>query len=182
MTCKAVQASDSMVCYQCGLTWDMNDPHPPRCLTSARVVRVRPSYDEWFIGLAQVIATRSTCARRAVGAVIVDRENRILSTGYNGVPQGVRHCTDHPCAGAGAPSGQGLDVCQALHAEQNAIARLMDVRAAHTLYCTTAPCIMCAKLISATPIQRIVAAVPYALSGRDFWTNVVGREWTQMGE
>lgn len=142
---------------------------------------VRPTHDEWFMQIASVVSTRSTCARRAVGAVIVDRDNRILSTGYNGVPHGVLHCISIPCKGAHAPSGQGLDVCQALHAEQNAIARLADVRAAHTMYCTTAPCIGCTKLISATPIERIVAGESYPLSGQQFWTEVVGKVWEQIG-
>jgi dCMP deaminase len=129
--------------------------------------------------IAEVVAMRSTCARRAVGAVIVDAENRVLSTGYNGVPSGMRHCTLSPCEGAHMPSGTGLDVCQALHAEQNAIARLEQVRYAHTLYCTTSPCMMCTKLIAATPIQRIVAAKPYPTSGEDFW-NALGRKWDNL--
>lgn len=140
----------------------------------------RPDYDRWFMEIAQVVASRSTCARRAVGAVIVDEGNRILSTGYNGVPAGVHHCTHTHCPGANAPSGQGLDLCQALHAEQNAIARLQDVRSAHTLYCTTAPCMSCTKLIAATPIQRIVAAAPYPISGERFWVDTIGRKWDHL--
>ena len=142
----------------------------------------RPDYDRWFMDIARVVSCRSTCARRQVGAVIVDQTNHILSTGYNGVPAGVSHCTQIPCAGANHESGQGLDVCQALHAEQNAIARLQDVRHAHTLYCTTAPCIMCTKLIAATPIKRIVTGQGYAQSGQDYWTVVVKREWTNLWE
>jgi dCMP deaminase len=186
MTCKAVQMSDQMVCRECSLTWDANDPVPPSCDIMLRAHRphrlgaIRPPHDVWFMKIAEVVSTRSTCARRAVGAIIVDADNRILSTGYNGVPSGVRHCTEAPCAGAFAPSGQGLDLCQALHAEQNAIARLTDVRSAHTLYCTTSPCMMCTKLISATPIQRIVAAAAYPVSGEKFWTEVLGRKWTNL--
>lgn len=141
----------------------------------------RPDYDSWFMEIALVVSLRSTCARRAVGAVIVDIENRILSTGYNGVPSGVRHCTEVPCEGASLPSGSGLDVCQALHAEQNAIARLERVRQAHTLYCTTSPCMMCTKLIAATPIRRIVAMQAYPASGERFWVDVIGREWRNHG-
>lgn len=139
----------------------------------------RPSYDLWFMDVARVVSERSTCARRAVGAVVVDETNHILSTGYNGVPSGMTHCTQSPCAGATYGEGRGLDVCQALHAEQNAIARLQDVRHAHTLYCTTAPCVMCTKLILATPIKRVVAAAEYAASGRDLWLGA-GRVWTQL--
>ena len=140
----------------------------------------RPSYDEWFMKIAHIVAQRSTCSRRAVGCVIVDSENRILATGYNGVPSGVFHCTSRACPGAGASSGTSLDVCQALHAEQNAIARLENVRCAHTLYCTTSPCISCTKLIAATPIKRIVAALPYPASGEKFWTDTVGRQWINL--
>lgn len=139
----------------------------------------RPPYDLWFMDVARVVSMRSTCARRSVGAVIVDETNHILSTGYNGVPSGMQHCTEVPCDGASFGEGKGLDVCQALHAEQNAIARLQDVRHAHTLYCTTAPCMMCTKLVLATPIGRIVAAVEYAASGRDLWLKA-GREWVQL--
>lgn len=140
----------------------------------------RPDYHVWFMEIALVVATRSTCCRRAVGCVIADRENRILATGYNGVPSGVSHCTHTHCSGAHFASGEGLDSCQAIHAEVNAVARLADVRSAFTLYCTTAPCISCTKMISATPIQRIVANEPYAKSGMDFWTDVVKREWIQL--
>lgn len=147
-----------------------------------RTEQDRPPYDVWFMDIALVVAARSTCARRAVGAVIVDEGNRILSTGYNGVPSGVSHCTSVPCKGAHLPSGTGLDECQALHAEQNAIARLEQVRLAHTLYCTTSPCMMCTKLIAATPIRRIVALKPYPISGQMFWVSTVGREWTNLGE
>lgn len=138
----------------------------------------RPGYDAWFLEIAAVVAKRSSCARRAVGCVIVDAECRILSTGYNGVPSGVSHCTLIECPGARMDSGSGLDVCEALHAEQNALARLEQVRQAHTLYCTTSPCISCTKLIAATGIQRIVALEPYAKSGEQYWTGRVGREWT----
>lgn len=140
----------------------------------------RPPYDLWFMDMARVVSCRSTCARRQVGAVIVDETNHILSTGYNGVPSGVAHCTLVNCPGVSYVSGEGLDECQALHAEQNAIARLQDVRHAHTLYCTTAPCMGCTKLIAATPIRRIVSAVEYPKSGRDFWTLVVKRQWVQL--
>ena len=140
----------------------------------------RPGYALWFMSIAEIIASRSTCARRAVGAVIVDEDNRILSTGYNGVPHGVVHCTIRNCEGADAPSGYGLDKCQALHAEQNAIARLQDVRSAYMMYCTTAPCMMCTKLIAATPIQGIVVKEAYPTSGKDFWVDEIGRSWYEI--
>jgi len=142
--------------------------------------RAIPGYDDWFMDIAKVVAARSTCSRRAVGCVIVSKSNHILATGYNGVPSGIEHCTSTPCAGSSFATGEGLDSCQALHAEQNAIARLIDAEKAHTLYCTTAPCISCTKLISATSIQRIVCDVPYKKSGQQFWVEVLGRDWSEM--
>lgn len=142
----------------------------------------RPTYDKWWMEIAHVVAKRSTCVRRRVGCVIVSEDNRILATGYNGVPAGARHCLDSPCPGANEQSGSGLDLCHALHAEQNAIARLESVDKAHTLYCTTAPCIPCTKLAAAINIRRIVAAEDYVKSGEKFWVETVGREWCTMVE
>ena len=141
----------------------------------------RPSFDETFLAVAQVMAERSTCRRRKVGAVIVSARNHILSTGYNGVPSGAPHCVggSEGCGGHMAASGQDLDLCQALHAEQNAIARLIEPFAAHTLYCTTAPCMSCTKLIAATGVQRIVCCVPYPKSGKEFWLSL-GRTWDEL--
>ena len=82
----------------------------------------RPSWDEYFMTLANEVATRTTCMRRAVGAVIV-KDRRILATGYNGVPTGMRHCAETGCLRQqlGVPSGQRHEICRGLHAEQNAI-------------------------------------------------------------
>ena len=82
----------------------------------------RPSWDEYFMTLANQVATRTTCLRRGVGAVIV-KDRRILATGYNGVPSGLRHCAETGCLRQqlGIPSGQRHEICRGLHAEQNAI-------------------------------------------------------------
>jgi len=117
---------------------------------------MRPSLDQYMMNIANVVATRSTCSRRAVGAVIVDHSGHILSTGFNGVPSGVTHCTDVPCRGVDLPSGQGLDICKAQHAEVNAIAHCRDLRNAFAIYVTTSPCMNCAKLIAATNIKKVV--------------------------
>ena len=140
---------------------------------------MRPTKDQWFMEIAQVTAKRATCARRRVGAVIVDARGYILSTGYNGLPSGFAHCIDSPCEGANYPSGLGLDKCQSLHAEQNAIARLKEPFEAATMYVTTAPCMSCTKLALATSIQRIVFAQDYPTSGRDLWL-MAGKEWIQL--
>ncbi|MBE0430018.1 MAG: cytidine/deoxycytidylate deaminase family protein [Thermoleophilia bacterium] len=111
----------------------------------------RPSWDEYFFQIAQQVATRSTCMRRQVGAVLV-KDKRILSTGYNGAPRGIVHCIDAGCLREQmrVPSGERHELCRALHAEQNAIvqAALHGVKIeGSTLYCTHQPCSLCAKMI-----------------------------------
>jgi dCMP deaminase len=116
----------------------------------------RPSLDELYLGMAELISRRSTCIRREVGCVLTDRRGRVLSMGYNGVPSGRPHCTDTPCPGAKYPSGQGLEKCQAIHAEQNAVVLLPDPWEVDTAYITVTPCHSCVKLLLATSCRRIV--------------------------
>jgi dCMP deaminase len=139
----------------------------------------RPTKDEWAMELAEVTAKRATCPRRQVGAVILDSRGYVLSTGYNGLPAGFPHCIDKPCAGASCPSGTGLDLCQSLHAEQNAIARLREPFEAESMYVTTAPCVSCTKLALATSVKRMVFKSDYPSSGKDLW-QAAGREWVQL--
>ena len=90
---------------------------------------MRKSWDEYFMEIAEIVKTRSTCLRRQVGAVIV-KDNRIITTGYNGAPSGLRHCTDiGGCERERLhiPSGQRHELCRALHAEQNAIIQAAKV-------------------------------------------------------
>ena len=125
----------------------------------------RPSWDEYFMSLAQLAATRSTCLRRRVGAVIV-KDRMVLSTGYNDTPRGMRNCGDGGCdrCRSDAAPGTALDTCLCLHAEQNAI-----IQAAYhgvgiagaTIYCTHQPCLVCAKMIVNSGIERIVYDAPY---------------------
>jgi len=140
---------------------------------------MRTSKDEWFLQIAFVVAKQATCARRKVGAVIVDQHGYILSTGYNGLPSGFAHCISEPCKGAKFASGTQLDSCQALHAEQNAIARLRQPFEAVTMYVTTEPCVSCTKLALATSIQRIVFAESYAQSGKALWESAA-RRWQHV--
>ena len=125
----------------------------------------RPSWDEYFATLAQQVSTRTTCTRRAVGAVIV-KENRILATGYNGVPTGIRHCAEVGCLRQqlNVPSGQKHELCRGLHAEQNAIIQAarygIDIRGSK-IYITTQPCITCAKMCINAGIEEIIYANPY---------------------
>ena len=126
---------------------------------------MRPTWDEYFMEIARQVATRSTCLRRHVGAIIV-RDKRILSTGYNGPPRGLRHCDDTGCLREqlGIPSGQRQEICRGLHAEQNAIiqAALHGVSVeGGTVYVTHQPCITCAKMIINSGIVRAVCANAY---------------------
>ncbi|MHB1296333.1 MAG: deoxycytidylate deaminase [Anaerolineae bacterium] len=126
---------------------------------------MRPTWDEYFMEIARQVATRSTCLRRHVGALIV-LDKRILCTGYNGPPRGLRHCEETGCLreAMGIPSGQRLDICRALHAEQNAILQgaLYGVSVEHgTIYVTHQPCFTCAKMIINAGIERVVCASTY---------------------
>jgi dCMP deaminase len=144
-------------------------------------INKRPSIDEYYIAMATLVASRSTCRRRMVGCSLTDAEGVLLSTGYNGVPRGQPHCIETPCEGAGMASGTGLDVCEAIHAEQNAIGFCRDKREIHTCYTTTAPCISCLKLLMNTPCQRIVYLQDYTTSvlAQKRWTDI-GREWKHV--
>ena len=125
----------------------------------------RPDWDEYFMDIAALVARRSTCLRRNVGAVLV-RERRILATGYNGAPSGLRHCLEVGCMRAqmNIPSGERHELCRGLHAEQNAIiqAALHGVSVkGSSLYCTNHPCIICAKMIINAGIVRVVIREGY---------------------
>ncbi|MBO8434057.1 MAG: cytidine/deoxycytidylate deaminase family protein [Tyzzerella sp.] len=122
---------------------------------------MRKSWDEYFMEIADIVKTRSTCLRRQVGAVIV-KDNRIITTGYNGAPSGLMHCSDMGYCEReklNIPSGQRHELCRALHAEQNAI-----IQASHmgvstngaTLYVTLQPCVICAKMAVNAGIVKIV--------------------------
>ena len=121
----------------------------------------RPSWDEYFMQMAELTAQRSTCLRRQVGAIIV-KEKHIIATGYNGAPKGLPHCEElGGCLREKLeiPSGERHELCRALHAEQNAIiqaATLGQSREGATIYITHQPCIICAKMIINAGISRIV--------------------------
>lgn len=115
--------------------------------------------------IARLVAKRSTCLRRQVGAVLV-RDKHILSTGYNGAPRGLAHCLDIGCLREqrGIPSGMQHEICRGIHAEQNAIiqAALHGVSTeGATLYCTHQPCVLCAKMLINAGVVRVVFAGEY---------------------
>ena len=120
----------------------------------------RPSNDEYFMDMAELVSTRSTCLRRKVGAVIV-KDKRVLSTGYNGSPKGTRHCEELGCIREQLkiPSGTRHELCRGVHAEQNAVTQAayfgVSVNGA-TIYTTTFPCSMCAKILINAGIKEIV--------------------------
>lgn len=143
----------------------------------------RPELAETMMAIAHVISMRSTCARRNVGAVLVDQNNRVLSIGHNGPARGMPHCTDAPCSGANCPSGTGLDLCQAIHAEQNALMFCSDIMKIKTCFVTTSPCVHCIKMLMNTSCERIIFAESYPNSenSRDLWLNsALGREWIEL--
>ncbi len=126
----------------------------------------RPGWDDYFMEIANVIAKRSTCLRRKVGAVIV-KDNKILSTGYNGAPHNVRHCAVTGCLREKLkiPSGERHEICRGVHAEQNAILQAAlsgtSIKDAE-IYTTTYPCSICAKMIINSGLKKIVFQGDYA--------------------
>ena len=119
--------------------------------------------DKYFLGIAELISKRSTCVRRSVGAVIV-KDNRIVSTGYNGTPKGLKHCTVEDCIRniQKIPSGTRHELCKGVHAEMNAVvfANRYDLEGAD-IYVTVFPCVFCMKVIINSGIKRIIYSGNY---------------------
>lgn len=163
---------------------------------------MRPSKDQWAMSLAHETAKRATCLRRSVGAVLLNARGHVLATGYNGVASGLPHCNEvtgrvlhadepiheqswtpiygHACSGANLPSGQGLDACQAIHAEQNALLQCRDVYSIEACYVTTSPCVTCVKMLLNTSCKRIVFSEAYAHSEASEWWLKAGHQWDQL--
>jgi len=125
----------------------------------------RPSWDEYFMGVAFLVCERSTCLRRRVGAVLV-RDRQILATGYNGAPKDIVHCESTGCLREelGIPSGQRHEICRGLHAEQNVILQAASSGVStkgSTLYITSTPCSICAKMIINAGIEEVVIKSEY---------------------
>lgn len=127
--------------------------------------RNRPNWDQYFLEIAHVVAKRSTCMRRQIGAVIV-QDRRILTTGYNGAPSGLGHCLETGCLRdqLNIPSGTRTEMCRALHSEMNAIIQAAQHGVStkgSTLYCTHQPCSVCARMCINAGIIRIVYTGDY---------------------
>jgi dCMP deaminase len=133
-----------------------------------------------MLTLTGVLARRATCRKLSVGCVLVDTNNKILGTGYNGVPGGMVHCTDQPCAGVHAPKGS--DLCEAVHAEQNALLQCSDVTRIYTAYVTHAPCMRCTKLLLNTSCKSIVFVDDLHVEepAERLW-KFAGRNWRHFG-
>jgi dCMP deaminase len=145
---------------------------------------VRPKWDTYFLRLAEVVATRSNCMKRAVGAVIVN-DLRIVSTGYNGTPFGCANCNDGGCQRCNdmAGSGQRLDECLCIHAEENAVIEAGRAKAnGGTIYVTLSPCLTCTKSVVQAGIKRIVYNREYMMpAATEFWKKLEGKvEIVQM--
>ncbi len=126
----------------------------------------RPSWETYFMDIAALVAKRSTCLRRAVGSIIV-KDKRILTTGYNGAPTGIKHCIETGCLREklNVPSGERHELCRGIHAEQNAIIQAalhgISIKGG-TLFCTNQPCLICAKMIINAGIKKICYRDGYA--------------------
>jgi dCMP deaminase len=132
----------------------------------------RPSWDDYFINIARVVALRSNCMKRKVAAVII-KDGRIISTGYNGTPRGTKNCSEGGCprCNSFAPSGQQLEECFCSHGEENAIVQAsyhgISIKDS-TMYTTCSPCLLCTKMIINAGIKEVVYNESYPLSGSSF--------------
>ena len=158
---------------------------------------MRPDIHRYFTDMARLVGSRSTCLRRSVGCVLVDQRNRVLATGYNGVASGEAHCNDtiriddmsppvrfpYACKGAHAKSGQSLDSCRAVHAEQNAILQCNDADKVYRAYVSTFPCPNCTKLLLNTGCREIIYLDGYGDgAGYDLWVKAGRVAWKFEGE
>jgi len=143
----------------------------------------RPSWKEYFMDIALLVARRSTCRRRRVGAIMV-RDKRILATGYNWAPSGLPHCLDIGCLREemGIPSGERHELCRGLHAEQNVIIQAayhgVSIKGA-TLYCTNLPCSICSKMLINAGISDIIYQEGYADSMTEEMLSAAGLKIVQ---
>ena len=150
------------------------EPHAPKphaesaTFAESAAAAPRPDWDTYSMDIAHVVKTRSNCSRRNVAAVIV-KDRRIISTGYNGTPRGVRNCNEGGCprCASNAPSGTGLDECICSHAEENSITQAayhgISTKGA-TIYVTLSPCLMCSKMIVNAGIREVVYDEEYSVT------------------
>ncbi len=121
----------------------------------------RPGKHYTFLKMAEILAEQATCSRRQVGCILTNVQGHIIGSGYNGNAYGLDHCIDTPCTGATMRSGEGLDVCEAIHAEQNALMQCRNINEIYNVYVTTAPCMHCTKMLLNTPCRSVYYANKY---------------------
>ena len=130
--------------------------------------RLRPSWDTYFMHLAELAARRANCMKRRVGCILV-RDNQVVATGYNGTPRGLRNCDQGGCkrCNQGVGGGEALHLCLCLHAEENALLEAGRERIRHAdwciLYCNTCPCIGCARKIIQAGVKEVVYSRAYSM-------------------
>ena len=140
---------------------------------------MREPVDWYFLKMALLVAQRGTCTRRKVGCILVNEKKHVVATGYNGNPAGQKHCIDQPCKGAMAKSGSDLELCEAIHAEQNALLQCKNVYEINKVYCTVSPCIHCIKLLLNTSAKSIIFSEEYInQEGKSLWMKTNGLNWT----
>ena len=150
-------------------------------------MKIRPGWHQYFMEMAYLASTRSTCLRRQVGAIIV-KDNQIISSGYNGAPKHIRHCGITGCLREqlNVPSGERHELCRGVQAEQNAVVQAAingsSIRGA-SLYCTNQPCVICSKILINAEIKTIYISEPYEdklaqemLAEAEVEMNIVDRE------
>ena len=134
---------------------------------------------ERFMFATHDIGMMSTCVRRNVGCLLLDEYDRIMSTGYNGVPKGQTHCNDKECQGSQYARGERLDLCSAVHAEQNALMQCPDVMRIKACFVTTFPCVHCIKMLLNTSCHVIYYVANYDDRARELWDRA-GRIWVKL--
>lgn len=146
----------------------------------------RPSWEIYFMSIAEQVATRSTCLRRQVGCIIVIGK-RIVSTGYNGAPSGLPHCEEVGCVREtrGVASGERHELCRGLHAEQNAIIQAAMHGTAvlgGSVFCTHKPCILCTKMLINAGVERVYFAEGYEDEMADEMACAAGLLLIELGD
>lgn len=150
---------------------------------------MRPEHHQTYMEMVRTLEKRTTCIRRGVGCILVDKDNIVLATGYNGVAKGEPHCNEvvrgfggsayipHPCPAANSKSGENLHGCKAIHAEQNALLQCSDVRRIRTAYVSCTPCIHCIKLLMNTGCEIIMAHEVYDVEAMELWIKSGSRRY-----
>lgn len=143
-------------------------------------INTRMEHDEYFIKMARLASLRGACVRRQTGCILTNSLNHVIATGYNGRARGVDNCFEKPCIGSGMDSGTGLESCEAIHAEANALLQCHNVEEIKVAYCTTSPCIHCVKLLMNTGCERIVFQDQYPHEeSKNLWlaSGLAWRSW-----